>query len=115
MPDTEPMLLSERDNKINKLKNVIIKRNKLLREIYKDIRTSTEENPYLKGVVDEYMRYYETIKTQKQQQLDSLNILVQSLTSMANSTNKIIRKKAIQDKNVLMREINKIKREMLDE
>jgi hypothetical protein len=112
MPDTEPMLLSERDNKIDILKNVIIKRNKLLREIYKDIRTSTEENPYLKGVVDEYMRYYETIKTQKQKQLDSLNILLQSLT---NSTNQIIRKKAIQDKKELMREINKIKREMLDE
>ena len=43
--------LSERDDKIQKIKKVIENREKLLREIYKGIRDSTEENKYLKGVI----------------------------------------------------------------
>ncbi len=109
-----PIVLSERDDKINILNNVIDNRHKLLRDIYKNISTSTNENKYLKGIVNGYISYYENVKKQKESQIEHLNKLLSYITSIINNkkTNNILLSQARQDKNDIIREIKKIKREI---
>lgn len=131
--------LSQRDMNIQKLKNVIENRKKLLREIYKGIRNSTEENRYLKGVVRDYTNYYAYMKKQKEKQLEGLyklefyidNVLQQNSKSAssksansksansknANSKNENkghILRQSQEDKKSVEREIKKVKREIND-
>ena len=106
--------LSERDDKIRKIHKIIENREKLLREIYKGIRGSTEENKYLKGIVDDYKLYYENIKKQKESQLDGLDKLhkyVKNISLDIKSTDIMLRQ-AQEDKKYIMKEINRIKREI---
>jgi len=106
--------LSERDSKIDKIKNVIENRKKLLREIYKGIRDSTEENEYLKGIVSDYKSYYDNMKKQKETQIESLQKLVYYMDAILqeNKHNPDMLRQAKEDKKNILREINKIKREM---
>ena len=107
--------LSERDDKIQKVKKVIENREKLLREIYKGIRDSTEENKYLKGVVEDYTHYYANMKKQKESQLDALHKLMNYIDTILHNNNSSVssrRHKAQEDKKDIMREIKKIKREI---
>ena len=109
--------LSERDAKIQKLKNVIENRKKLLREIYTGIRNSTEENIYLKGVVNDYTNYFDNIKKQKESQLDGLNKLnyyIDTILQNKKSSDDLLRQ-AQEDKKEILREIKKIKREIDDQ
>ena len=102
--------LSERDDKIQKVKKVIENREKLLREIYTGIRDSTEENKYLKGVVDDYTDYYANMKKQKELQLDALHKLMNYILNNKNSS--VSQQQSQEDKKDIMREIKKIKREI---
>lgn len=106
--------LSERDDKIQKVKKVIENREKLLREIYKGIRDSTEENKYLKGVVEDYTHYYANMKKQKESQLDALHKLMNYIDTILHNNSSVSsrRSKAHEDKKDIMREIKKIKREI---
>jgi hypothetical protein len=105
--------LSERDNKIQTLKNVIENRKMLLREIYKGIRNSTEENKYLIGVVRDYTNYYDNLKKQKEKQLEGLHKLLYYIDTILNvKEHQISNKQALEDKKEIMREINKIKKEI---
>jgi hypothetical protein len=110
--------LSERDIKIQKLKNVIENRNKLLREIYTSIRNSTEENRYLKGVVRDYTNYYANMKKQKEKQLEGLIKLEHYIDTIlqknSNNQSSSVLRQAQEDKKEIVREIKKIKREIDD-
>ncbi len=106
--------LSERDMNIQKLNNVIENRKKLLREIYKGIRNSTEENRYLKGVVRDYTNYYAYMKKQKEKQLESLYKLEFYINNVLhkNANKEHILRQSQEDKKSVEREIKKVKREM---
>jgi hypothetical protein len=106
--------LSERDDNIQKVKNVIENRKKLLRDIYTGIRNSTEENRYLKGVVRDYTHYYANMKKQKEKQVEVLNKLLYYIDVILdnNKNTENILRQAQEDKKDIVREIKKIKREI---
>ena len=104
--------LYNRDYKLKCLSDLIENRKKRLRENYKDIQNSTDENTFLVDVANDYMIYYKKINDDKEKQLEYLTNLSLYLGELANDIDntKEMKTNIKNDRKEIMREINKIQK-----
>jgi chromosome segregation ATPase len=104
----------KRDSKIKRLSDLISNRKKILRENYKTVQNSSNENAFLVDVANDYMLYYKKINDDKEKQLEyltNLSIYLDELASDINNT-KEMKMNIKNDRKEVMREIKKIQNEL---
>jgi len=81
------MDLAKRDQRIEEIKHLLENRRDFLKNRNNDILESSNDNSYLKDVVNDYSQYYNTLKKQKQMQIAALSDISKHIS---NSTRNLI-------------------------
>lgn len=83
LPVVENQLsLGERDNYSSRIEQQIQMKREMLLEKQKTLKRRMQENQYLEGVHSDYIKYYNYIKKQKEDQINHLNLLNQYLNDI---------------------------------
>ncbi len=85
-----------------------------LRENYRKVQAQQEQNEFLRVVVDDYKRYYDHIRQQKQQQYDALSGLTEYIDALhrgIDATHSIL-DETHHDQKRLLGEMVRLQREM---
>lgn len=108
------MELANRDNKIMTLKKHIEQKQNMLLSKYKDMKQLSNENDFLKLVVNDYDKYYKFIIKNKQDQLKSLEIVHEYLDNINKNTEQAdaILNDSHKEQKLLMIKINKLRQEL---
>lgn len=106
--------LAERDMRLSQIESLITNKKMLLVKKRKDLDEKEKSNEYLSGVKQDYNKYYNYIVEQKQQQLNTLNILKEYLDDLSQ-TEKLVDRQLYtvkHDRKDILNEIDKIKYEL---
>ena len=110
------MELAIRDHKIFQIKAELENRKKMLCAKRNMLRTTVNENEFLRGVVDDYKQYTKHIITQKEKQmkfLQGINEYINNITIDLRLTDNKLRESK-QEQREIINEISIIKRELDD-
>jgi hypothetical protein len=79
------MYLVVRDKTANNLQNLIADRKQMLREKYNSLQIVSQENKYLTDLANDYEKYYNYIKKQKEEQIEAYNAIYKYLENISKS------------------------------
>lgn len=114
------MIVAVRDKTIASLQEQISNRRRLLRENNQKLNIVLDENEYLSEISNDYQKYFQHIKEQKEQQIKAFSLIHKYLERLIKS-NQITESEminAIRDQREILEQINGIKTEldeMIDE
>lgn len=110
------MPLAQRDMRLSQIENEIKNKKLLLVKKRKDLDKKEKLNGYLSGVKKDYNKYYDYIVGEKQQQLNTLNLLKEYLDDLVRTENLVDRqlKTVRRDQQDILGEIDNIKNELDD-
>jgi len=105
------MTLEERDSHIRKIEEQIEAKRRLLLEKQQKMHVLAKQNSFLKGVRNDYTKYYQHMLKQKYDQLRAMNSLHKYLSDLSNSTDMTVNniKDAVIEQDNVLREMRKIK------
>lgn len=106
--------LAQRDTRLTQIENEIKNKKMLLVRKKKDLDKKEKLNEYLSGVKTDYNKYYNHIVAEKQQQLDTLNLLKEYLDDLVQTEKLVDRqlKTVRRDQRDILGEIDNIKTEL---
>lgn len=110
------MIVAIRDKRIASIQNQIENRRKLLIDNKKKLRVITDENEFLKEIVDDYDKYFNYIKEKKEQQIKAFDLIYKYLERLIKS-NKYTEEEmtnAMREQKEILDKINLIKTELDD-
>jgi hypothetical protein len=106
--------LGERDNYLQQIENQIQNKRDFLLNRSHYLEKIKKENQFLEGVRNNYANYYSTILKQKEEQIQSMNMLNQYLSEMV--LNSKTRETEIQntkkEQKYILKEMDRIQREL---
>ena len=108
------MELSHQDSQINTLENVLSQKKSQINSNFKQIRNMAKHNQYLENVVDDYKKYYNFIKEQKEKQsayFNMLNDYIQRLIFEEKMTEQTLNYTNKEQKRII-NELSKIKHDL---
>jgi len=108
------MFVAIRDKQIASLQNQIENRKKLLMDNNKKLRIITDENEYLSEIANDYDKYFNYIKENKEQQVKAFDLIYKYLERLIKS-NKYTEEEAInamREQKEILDKINSIKGEL---
>jgi len=114
------MIVAVRDKTIASLQEQIANRRRLLRENNQKLNIILDENEYLSEISQDYRKYFEHMKEQKEQQIKAFSLIHKYLERLIKS-NQITEAEminAMRDQREILEQINGIKTEldeMIDE
>lgn len=104
----------QRDIKVQDLEKIINHKNKYLLEKRNEVNKKKSINKFLEGVHDDYNKYFKFISDQKEEQLRSLQLLNQYISSLAENQ-KIVENENLvleKDRQIILTEIDAVKNEL---
>lgn len=106
--------LAQRDMQLSQIENEIKKKKMLLVQKRKDLDKKEKLNEYLSGVKTDYNKYYDYIIGEKQQQLNTLNLLKEYLDDLVQTENLVDRqlRTVKRDQKDILGEIDNIRNEL---
>lgn len=106
--------LAQRDMRLSQIEKEIKNKKMLLVRKRKDLDNKEKLNEYLSGVRTDYNKYYNYIVEEKQQQLNTLNLLNEYLDDLVRTENLVDRqlRTVRHDQKDILSEINNIKNEL---
>jgi hypothetical protein len=106
--------LAQRDMRLSQIENEIKNKKMLLVRKRKDLDKKEKLNEYLSGVKTDYNKYYDYIIGEKQQQMNTLNLLKEYLDDLVQTENLVDRqlKTVRRDQRDILGEIDNIKNEL---
>ena len=108
------MELARRDLSIEDMKTEVVNRKKMLLDKLREVRRTSTANQLLKGITDDYERYFDHIKAQKRQQYESLCALsdyIGNISTQTELTEQLLRESKADQKNILS-QMRKVKGEL---
>jgi hypothetical protein len=108
--------LAQRDMRLAQIEKEIKHKKMLLVRKRRDLDNKEKLNEYLSGVRTDYNKYYDYIVEEKQQQLNTLNLLKEYLDDLVRTEHLVDRqlKTVRHDQKDILNEINNIKNELDD-
>jgi hypothetical protein len=108
--------LAQRDMRLAQIEKEIKHKKMLLVRKRRDLDNKEKLNEYLSGVRTDYNKYYDYIVEEKQQQLNTLNLLKEYLDDLVRTEHLVDRqlKTVRHDQKDILNEINNIKTELDD-
>ena len=110
------LTLANRDLYLIQIQAQIAAKRKYLIEKQKKLKEESKQNEFLEIVKNDYKKYYEYIVTQKQREMQTLDVLRQYLNDVSQSNN--LSEKEIQntrkEQKTIIHEIDGIKKEIDD-
>ena len=100
--------LANRDKMIQHLREEAVNQEKKLMDRYKSIQHTAAENNFLEGVVEDYKKYYNRMKQQKQEQNEALRVLYNHIETISEE-NKIANSKLCEMQHDQRRVISEMK------
>jgi ribosome biogenesis GTPase A len=106
--------LAQRDMRLSQIENEIKNKKMLLVQKRKDLDKKEKLNEYLSGVKTDYNNYYDYIVKEKQQQMNTLNLLKEYLDDLVQTENLVDRqlKTVRRDQKDILGEISNIRNEL---
>jgi hypothetical protein len=106
--------LAQRDMRLSQIENEIKNKKMLLVRKRKDLDKKEKLNEYLSGVKTDYNKYYDYIIGEKQQQMNTLNLLKEYLDDLVQTENLVDRqlKTVRRDQRDILGEIDNIRNEL---
>jgi len=106
--------LAQRDMRLSQIENEIKNKKMLLVRKRKDLDKKEKLNEYLSGVKTDYNKYYDYIVEEKQQQMNTLNLLKEYLDDLVQTENLVDRqlRTVRRDQKDILGEIDNIKNEL---
>jgi hypothetical protein len=106
--------LAQRDKQLLQIENEIKNKKMLLVQKRRDLDKKEKLNEYLSGVKTDYNKYYDYIVGEKQQQLNTLNLLKEYLDDLVQTENLVDRqlKTVRRDQKDILGEISNIRNEL---
>lgn len=108
------MIVAVRDKTIASLQDQISNRRRLLRENNQKLNIVLDENEYLDEISQDYQKYFQHIKEQKEQQIKAFDLIHKYLERLIKS-NQITESEmvnAIRDQREILEKINSVKTEL---
>ena len=108
------MKLSERDKAITRIGHEIEHQKALMRKRFAGLKTTANENRLLSRVVDDYQRYYDHLRKQKEEQKEALRLVSEYLTDVAATSDltKALLQEAKHDQTATLEEIEHIRKDI---
>jgi hypothetical protein len=103
------MSLAKRDKAINTMKTELEKKKLLLKNKYKELHNAAADNELLKGVLEDYLNYYDTIKDEKKKQYEALTKTLQHIDSIEINDDRMLYN-IKQDQKEITKQINLLKK-----
>lgn len=106
--------LAQRDKQLLQIENEIKNKKMLLVQKRRDLDKKEKLNEYLSGVKTDYNKYYDYIVGEKQQQLNTLNLLKEYLDDLVQTENLVDRqlRTVRRDQRDILGEISNIRNEL---
>ena len=108
------MDLAKRDKAISRIGHEIQHQKDLLRKRFVGLKTTAKENRLLAHVVEDYQRYYEHIRKQKEEQQEALRLVSEYLTDVVATSEmtKALLQEAKHDQTATLEEIEHIRKDI---
>jgi cell shape-determining protein MreC len=110
------MDLARRDMSIEDMRIEVVNRKKMLLDKFKELRSTSSTNQFLKGISDDYEHYFNYIKAQKREQYDALCMLsdyIGNISADTELTEQLLRESKADQKQILS-QIRQVKGELDD-
>jgi hypothetical protein len=108
------MDLAKRDITIKKMVRELDNRRNMLLSHYRELLDVQDENEFLLEVTNDYAKYYQTIKTEREMQKEALNMLSDYIGEMTmnNEVTESMLRESKRQQTDIMDELMKIKNEL---
>lgn len=110
------MIVAIRDKRIASLQTQIENRRKLLASNNKNLKIITDENEYLNEIANDYNKYFDYIKENKEQQIKAFDLIYKYLERLIKSNNYTEEEmiNATREQKEILEQIDLIKNELDD-
>jgi hypothetical protein len=110
------MEIASQDMKLQIILDELGNRTKIFKETYKNVRKLAQENEFFESVVEDYDRYYNYIKNEKQKQYNALKIISEYLEGLIMDTD-IVKEQGLMlkmDQANILSKLANVRQELLD-